>query len=126
MRKREPEIEDKLQGIAYARAYNKLRSFARSLNWEIRLKYKAGAIEIDHTEDNRAILRYSLGDKELSLALNPHTSEAILTSEAGTYIYPIFDRYIEEGNQMEGIDNALDDVRASIKRVESRPKLIRL
>lgn len=128
MRKKEPEVEDKMQGIAFARAYNKLRNFARSLNWEIRLRYRNGGIEIERTEDDRAVMRYVVAgeeDDEISLSLNPHTSQAVLRSAEGTFAYPIYDRYVIE-DRMEGIDNALDDVRAEIRRLEKKPKMLKI
>lgn len=118
------EPEKKLKGIAYARAYNKLNAFARSLEWDIRLLYRAGEVEVETRKDDSTVLRYSTAGRCVSLSINPHTSEAkVKDSTSGEeYVYPIYDDYVLE-RCMEGIDHAEEDFRLKLKGTELKPKM---
>lgn len=91
MNKTNPSPEDKLRGNAYARAYNKIRSYALSLTWDIRLKHLDGIVDLEKT-DNQVILKYtSPTTGQVQLNLNPKTSEIELNTNRGeSYIFPIY------------------------------------
>lgn len=51
--------ENKLKGNAYARALHKVRSYAQSLEWDIRLKNIDGIVELDPANEKGICLKYT-------------------------------------------------------------------
>ncbi len=100
--------ENKLKGNAYARACNKVRAYAQSLSWDIRLKRLDGIVELEKSEESGiCTLKYTSPTAgSLSLLLNPISSQIILRdSNREEYTFPIYSQ-----------DNHTDFIRGGVEQ----------
>lgn len=126
MNKTHPNPENKLKGNAYARAYNKVRAYAQSLSWDIRLKNLDGIVELDPSSNGMCQLKYtSPTTGSVALSLNPQTSEITLTTpEHNEYTFPIYsgDNYTDFVRG--GVEEALYAfAQRTVKQFARRPRM---
>lgn len=126
MKKTNPDPEKKLQGIAYARALHKVRAYASSLQWGIRLCNYDGTAEVLHKERGEVELRYispTVGG--VSLKLNPHTSEAtVTTTHRERYVFPILNKDTYVDDVMGGIEQATALFSHYVEKGIRKPRMI--